>query len=252
MRHTRAGRRLERRDLDRIGAIEDPTTQISHAPERVVVKATRRPSGESCGWMSVFVDAMATAAGDEAAAPTPEVSMRQMFSSVKLRTYTSRAGLPDCERENAGIMPSSPTNGRRAGRPSPVAGSSPQTCAAASTARSKRGSLCHSGSHAALSGLKTRERHVPGLTSGGHVVSQGKHVELTGRPRRPPEERAAIGHPARQTGPYRQAPVACGVVNCLLSPVSSGITNNASGFPSPPVSVTISTCCRGTRPGRRD
>ena len=84
--------------------------------------------------------------------------MRQIFSSVKLRTYTSRAGLPGCARENAGITPSSPTNGRRAGGPSPVAGSSPQTSAAGNRARSKRGSLCHSRSHAALSGLQTRDR----------------------------------------------------------------------------------------------
>jgi hypothetical protein len=47
--------------------------------------------------------------GDGDGAPEAEVSTRQIFKSVKLRTYISRADPPGCGRETAGIPPSSPT-----------------------------------------------------------------------------------------------------------------------------------------------
>src|SRR3712207_1510543 len=72
-------------------------TQISQAPERVDVNATRRPSGENMQWISALVDEIAIVGGASGAT----ASIRQMFSSLKLRTYTSRGGLSGCAREIA-------------------------------------------------------------------------------------------------------------------------------------------------------
>src|SRR6478609_6389060 len=60
-------------------------THISDSPERVDWKTTRRPSGENWGILSTRVEEIATIGGDEAGAPAAEVSIRQMFQSLKLR-----------------------------------------------------------------------------------------------------------------------------------------------------------------------
>ena len=48
-------------------------------------------------------------------APGPDVSILQMLSSAKLRIYARRDGFPGWGADTAGMMPSSPTNGRRSG-----------------------------------------------------------------------------------------------------------------------------------------
>src|SRR5262245_58122828 len=66
----------------------DPSGSASHiseSPERVDWKATRRPSGENWAILSIRVEEIAATGGDEAGAPGAEVSIRQMFQSLKLR-----------------------------------------------------------------------------------------------------------------------------------------------------------------------
>jgi hypothetical protein len=50
------------------------------------VTATLRPSGEQLQWMSDFVVEIARTGSELDGAPGAGVSMRQIFSSVKLRT----------------------------------------------------------------------------------------------------------------------------------------------------------------------
>ena len=68
--------------LDPSGSV----SQISQFPDRLDENATRRPSGERWGMLSSLVEEMETTGGDEAGAPGPEVSTRQILKSVELRT----------------------------------------------------------------------------------------------------------------------------------------------------------------------
>jgi hypothetical protein len=61
-------------------------SQISDSPERSVAKATRRLSGENWGFESALVEEIETTGGEEAGTPGAEVSTRQIFVSLKLRT----------------------------------------------------------------------------------------------------------------------------------------------------------------------
>jgi hypothetical protein len=56
-------------------------SQISISPERFDAKATRRPSGENVGFVSLRVDAIKVTGAETDGAPGPEVSTRQRFSS---------------------------------------------------------------------------------------------------------------------------------------------------------------------------
>jgi hypothetical protein len=51
-------------------------SQISKNPERLELKATRLPSGESCGVLSALVEEIATTGGDAAAAGRPRADAR--------------------------------------------------------------------------------------------------------------------------------------------------------------------------------
>src|SRR4051795_6011120 len=93
----------------------ESASQISHDPERSDAKATRRPSGESWGVESIFVEEIAITGDAEAVAPGAENSTRQMFASWKLRTYAKRGVRPGGDRETTGMMASSPPKGNRAG-----------------------------------------------------------------------------------------------------------------------------------------
>ena len=97
------------RESERRWSRPDRTTQISASPERVEVKATRRPSGENSQWYSAFVDAIAMTGGrrrrraGSGRLDTPEVVVHEA-------THIDQAGgFPGCAREIAGINPSSPT-----------------------------------------------------------------------------------------------------------------------------------------------
>src|SRR3990172_1804803 len=211
---------------------------ISQAPDRVLVNATRRPSGECCGWISALVEAMAMAGGDDAAKPGAERSMRQIFSSVKLRTYTSRTGFPGSERETAGITPSSPTNGTRADWPSPVADTRHRAALPAFCGLvAKRISLPF-GIHVAVSGNRCEAlmclgspAAVMSLRTGSTCSSPRAHVV---------RRRNSNDLPSAEREGFVSATTGdCGLVNCRLSPVSIETANKASGSPSPTVSVTI-------------
>ena len=89
-------------------------TQISDSPDRLDTNATRRPSGERLGRVSVLVETMAPAAGEEAGRPAVANSIRHTFASEKLRTYTRRR-CPSAVRATTGARPSWPINGRRVG-----------------------------------------------------------------------------------------------------------------------------------------
>src|SRR5262245_1812543 len=98
-------------------------TQISGSPERSDPNVTRRPSGDNWASSSSLVEEIAMTGGAVGPMPTAGVSIRQMFLSVKLRTYTSRDGLPGCSRDTTGITPYSPTKGKRVGTLSPATAS---------------------------------------------------------------------------------------------------------------------------------
>src|SRR5437016_9699625 len=61
-------------------------SQISHLPERVDWNATLRPSGENCGFHSHWLEEMAEAGGEDAAAPGAVTAIRQIFTLIKWRT----------------------------------------------------------------------------------------------------------------------------------------------------------------------
>ena len=201
--------------------------QISHAPERVLVKATRRPSGESCGCMSAFVEAMATAGGDEAAAPGPEVSMRQILSSLKLRTYASRAGLPGArKRTPASRHHHRRTAAVRAGRRRLQIAST--DLRRRQSQRSKRGSLCHWGT--------TRQCPAsgPGPARAWPHQRQSCRYAIEARavprgPGRSSQEQQRFDRPERQTGLYRRELEAAvsSTVSCRLFPMRSPTTHPA-------------------------
>src|SRR5262245_41220932 len=179
--------------------------------------------------------------GDAGPTPTAGVWSCQTFLSVKLRTYTSRGGLPDCSRETTGIAPYSPTKGSRVGAPSAA------TAILQRLPRAENRISLLSGIHAgpvafnvALVRRLGSPAAVTSFWSGSQYSSAPAPLGFRWKTRARPSGET-IGLESPKIG-------GCGCVSCFFSPVSNEIENSADGFPSPCESVTIRQSLRGHQP----